>query len=76
MKTAFQLEVTFEQVLDLVKNLPRREKIMLTRELEKEGIESKLNSLLETFRSKDLNLKTINEEVEIVRQILCENKEH
>lgn len=76
MKTAFQLEVTFELVLDLVKNLPRREKIMLTRELEKEGIESKLNSLLETFRSKDLNLKTINEEVEIVRQILCENKEH
>ena len=76
MKTAFQLEVTFEQVLDLVKNLPRREKIMLTRELEKEGIESKLNRLLETFRTKDLSLKTINEEVEIVRQKLYENKKH
>lgn len=70
MKAAFQLEVTFEQVLDLVKKLPRREKILLTKELEKEGIRTKLNRLLENFQTKDLSLKTINEEVEIVRQNL------
>jgi hypothetical protein len=70
MKAAFQLEVTFEQVLDLVKKLPRREKILLTKELEKEGIRTKLNRLLENFQTKDFSLKTINEEVEIVRQNL------
>lgn len=76
MKTALQLEVTFDQVLELVKKLPRQEKIRLTKELEKEGIETRLSNLLETFRTKDLSLKTINEEVEIVRQKIYESQKH
>jgi predicted DNA-binding protein YlxM (UPF0122 family) len=76
MKTALQLEVTFDQVLELVKKLPRQEKIRLTKELEKEGIETRLSYLLETFRTKDLSLKTINEEVEIVRQKIYESQKH
>ncbi|MEO6723541.1 MAG: hypothetical protein ABIN67_24455 [Ferruginibacter sp.] len=76
MKTALQVEITFDQVLALVKQLPKKEKIKLTKELEKEGIESKLSNLLKTFRAKDLNLNTINKEVEIVRQQMYERKKH
>jgi len=74
MKTALQLDVTFDQVLALVRQLPKKEKIKLTRELEKEGIESKLSELLKTFQTSDLSLKTINEEVEIVRQQIYESQ--
>ena len=76
MKTALQVDITYDQVLALVKQLPKREKIKLTKELKKEGIESKLSGLLKTFRSKDLSLKIINEEVEIVRQQIYESQKH
>ncbi len=76
MRTALQVDLSFDQVLALVKQLPTKEKIKLTKELEKEGIESKLSGLLKTFRTKELNLKTINEEVEIVRQLMYDSKKH
>lgn len=68
MKTALQIDITFEQILSMVRQLPRQQKIKLTKELEKDAIDSKLSSLLKTFKTKDLDLKTINEEVESVRQ--------
>ena len=67
MRTALKIDITFDQVLALVKQLPTNEKIKLTKELEKEGIETKLSGLLKTFRTKELSLKAISEEVEIVR---------
>ena len=76
MKAALQVEVTFDQVLALVKQLPIKEKIKLTKELEKEGIETKLSGLLKTFRTRELSLDTINKEVEIVRQQLHESTKH
>jgi hypothetical protein len=76
MKPALQVEITYDQVLALVKQLPKKEKIKLTKELEKEGIESKLSGLLKTFRTKDLSLKTIDEEAEIVRQQIYESQKH
>ncbi len=74
MRTALQVDITFDQVLGLVMQLPRQEKIKLTQELEKEGIETKLSGLLKTFRTNQLSLDTINEEVEIVRQQLYSQK--
>lgn len=74
MRPALKIDITFDQVLALIKQLPTKEKIKLTKELEKEGIETKLSGLLKTFRTKELNLKTINEEVEIVRQKNYESK--
>jgi len=68
MKTVLQIDLTFEQILSMVKQLPRQQKIKLTKELEKEAIDSKLSRLLKTFRTKDLDLDTITEEVESVRQ--------
>ncbi|MCU0323413.1 MAG: hypothetical protein MUE72_13420 [Chitinophagaceae bacterium] len=76
MRTALQVDITFDQILALVKQLPTKEKIKLTKELEKEGIESKLSGLLKTFRTKELSIETINEEVEIVRKHLYESKKY
>jgi len=68
MKTALQIDLTFDQILSMVRQLPKQQKIRLTKELEKEAIDSKLSRLLKTFQTKDLDLKTITEEVENVRQ--------
>ena len=68
MRTALQIDISFDQVLSLVRQLPNKDKIKLTKELEKEGIESKLTRLLGTFKTSELSLATINKEVEIVRQ--------
>jgi hypothetical protein len=76
MKAALQVELTFDQVLGLVRQLPINEKIKLTKELEKEGIESKLAELLKVFKTNKLSLKTIDEEVEIVRQQMYERQKH
>jgi hypothetical protein len=74
MKTALQIDITFEQILSLVRQLPRQQKVKLTEELEKEAIDSKLSSLLKTFKTKELDLKTINEEAESVRQEIYEKQ--
>lgn len=68
MKTALQIDLTFDQILSVVRQLPRQQKIKLTKELEKEAIDTKLSRLLKSFKTKDLDLKTITEEVESVRQ--------
>jgi SMC interacting uncharacterized protein involved in chromosome segregation len=74
MKTSLQLEITYEQILSLIRQLPNQEKIKLTKELEKEVIESKLSQLLQTFKTDELDITTIDEEVEKVRQELYEKR--
>jgi len=76
MKAALQVDLTFDQVLGLVRQLPIKDKIKLTKELEKEGIESKLAELLKVFKTNELSLSTIDEEVEIVRQQMYERQKH
>lgn len=76
MKPPIQLDITFDWALALVRQLPKQEKIKLSKELEKEGIESKLSALLKTFQTKGLSLNTINHEVEIVRQQIYEGQKH
>ncbi len=74
MKTAIQLEITFDQVLSLVKRLPKKDKIRLTKELEKDVVDTKLTKLLKTFQAKDLDLSDIDSEVENVRQEIYEKQ--
>ena len=76
MKTALEIDLTFNQILTIVRQLPKQQKIKLTKELEKEAIGSKLSRLLKTFRTKDLDLKTITEEAEIVRQKIYDRQKH
>ena len=68
MKVALNVNINFEQILFLVKQLPQKDKIKLSQELDKEGIHSKLSSLLKTFKTNELSQEIIDEEVEIVRQ--------
>jgi hypothetical protein len=68
MKSVLQIDLTFDQILSLVKQLPKKQKIKLSKELEKEAIDSKLTRLLKTFKTDELDLKTIDDEVEIVRK--------
>ncbi len=63
----YQLSLNFEQILALVKQLPYPEKMQLSQELEKEVLNSKLTVLLESFRTDELSLETITQEVEAVR---------
>jgi len=74
MKTSLEIDLTFDQILSIVRQLPKQQKIKLTKELEKEAIDSKLSSLLKSFRTDDLDMKTITEEVEIVRQEMYDKK--
>jgi hypothetical protein len=76
MKTALQLDVTFDQVLSMVRQLPRQQKLRLTKELEKDVIDSKLSRLLNTFKTTELDLKTITREVETVRQEIYDAQKH
>jgi hypothetical protein len=63
----YQLPLNFEQVLALVKQLPYPQKLQLSQELEKEVLNSKLTVLLQSFKTDELSLETIDQEVEAVR---------
>jgi hypothetical protein len=63
----YQLPLNFEQVLALVKQLPYPQKLQLSQELEKEVLNSKLIVLLESFKTDELSLETIDQELEAVR---------
>ncbi|MCF1752194.1 type II toxin-antitoxin system VapB15 family antitoxin [Mariniradius sediminis] len=66
----YNIDLEFNQILDLVRQLSKKEKLRLSRELEKEIIDGKLTSLLEAFKTDDLDQETIDREVEIVRSEL------
>jgi len=76
MKTALNIDITFDQVLSIVKQLPVNQKVKLSRELEKEGIRSRLTAILAAFKTDELSLNYINKEVELIRQKIHKNKKH
>jgi hypothetical protein len=68
MKTgSYNIDLEFNQIMDLVRQLSKKEKIKLSRELEKEIIDAKLTSLLRAFKTDELDRSTIDREVELVR---------
>lgn len=71
---SYQLSLNFDQVLALVKQLPYSEKLLLSQELEKEVLNSKLTTILESFKTDELSLETITEEVEAVRSEIYARK--
>lgn len=46
----YQISLNFEQILELVQQLPPAEKLRLSKELEKETRDRKLTELLEAFQ--------------------------
>lgn len=68
MKTeTYNIDLEFSQILKLVKQLSKKEKVRLSKELEKEIIDTKLTELLKAFKTDDLDQSTIDKEVEKVR---------
>jgi predicted DNA-binding protein YlxM (UPF0122 family) len=63
-----------KQILDLVKQLPKSDKMRLSKELEKDTLDQTLTQLLETFKTDELSLETITEEVETVRKEIYEQQ--
>lgn len=63
-----QLSLSFEQVLTLVKQFPEPEKLQLSQELARELLDSKLIALLDSFKTDELSLDRITQEVETVRR--------
>jgi len=68
------VNLTYDQIFSLVKQLPRQQKIRLSEELEKDSIGKQLSSLLTAFKTDELSLNIIDEEVEIVRQQIYERE--
>ncbi|MEI1378252.1 hypothetical protein PQG02_00910 [Nostoc sp. UHCC 0926] len=75
LQNTYQLPLTFEQIFTLVKQLSDSEKLLLSKELEKETLNKKLTHLLEIFQTDELSLKEITEEVEIVRYQIYARKQ-
>jgi predicted DNA-binding protein YlxM (UPF0122 family) len=68
METLLHIDITYEQIPSLVKQMPKQQKIELSKELEKESVSEILTKLLNIFHTEELSLETIDKEVEIVRQ--------
>ncbi len=66
----YQVKLNFSQILQIVKQLPANEKIRISKELEKEAIDSKLTKLLKSFKTNDLTKEMITKECEIAREKL------
>ena len=70
----YQATLNFDQILDLVKQLPKNDKIRLSKELEKDTLDQTLTQLLETFKTDEVSHLTITEEVENVRTEIYEQQ--
>lgn len=68
------MNLSFSQILELVKSLSDEQKIKISRELEREAIGSRLTELLTAFRTDKLSMDEITSEVEKVRQDLYDNR--
>ena len=62
-----QISLSYDQLLNLIKQLPIKEKVELSKELAKETIDTRLSRLLNSFKTDELSFDTITEEVEKVR---------
>lgn len=72
--TVRKKNISFKELVTLVKQLTPKDKIKLSKELEREIINNKFSDLLKVFHSDELDESLINEEVEIVRQQIYETK--
>jgi hypothetical protein len=71
---AYQISLSYKQILDLVRQLPFKEKAKLSRELAKETKDQTLTRLLDTFKTDEISQAEIDKKVEIVRAELYAKK--
>jgi hypothetical protein len=74
---AYKISLKYDQILELVKQLPKKDKAKLSKELAKEAIDTRLTRLLKSFSTDELTEEMINKEVESVRaEIYARKKEN
>ena len=75
MTTAnLSISLNFNQILEIVQQLSDQEKLELNQVLTKDLINKKLTGFLEDFKTDELSLELINQEVETVRsEIYAQN---
>jgi len=75
MTTAnLRISLNFNQILEIVQQLSDQEKLQLNQVLTKDLINKKLTGFLEDFKTDELSLELINQEVETVRsEIYAQN---
>lgn len=74
MKPALQINLSFQQILAVVRQLPAEQKRKLSKALEKDIIDSKLSRLLKTFKTNKITEGEILNEVDFVRGKLYGSK--
>lgn len=72
---AYKISLNYSQILELVRQLPKRDKVKLSKELAKEAIDLRLTRLLKSFSTDEITEDMINLEVENVRSEIYARKE-
>jgi ferric iron reductase protein FhuF len=73
---AFKISLTYNQVLELVRQLPKKDKAKLSNELAKEATDKRLSRLLSAFRTDEISEDEINKEVEKARAAIYAKKQN
>jgi hypothetical protein len=66
----YRVQLKYSQIVQIVRQLPINEKIKLSKELEKDAVNSTLSRLLKSFKTSDLTEDVIAKESDIVRKSL------
>jgi hypothetical protein len=74
MSSALKLSLSFNEILSLIKRLPKKQRVELSRQLEKDVIDSKLSDLMKAFKTDKLSQETIDSETEVVRKKIYETQ--
>lgn len=73
-KNTYKISLSYKQVLELVKQLPKKDKVRLSRELTREVVDSKLTRLLNAFSTEEITEEMIVEEVGKIRTDIYASK--
>lgn len=71
---ALNINLDYNQIVNLVKQLSVRDRIRLSRELTKDTLVTEMQYYLDRFRTNELSEKEILSEVESVRQDIYDQK--
>lgn len=74
-KSTFKITLKYSQIRELVKQLPLRDKIKLSKELAKENIDKRLSELLNAFYTEELTEEEITKAVEAAREDIYKHGE-
>jgi len=73
--SSYKINLTYNQVLDLVRQLPKKDKAKLSNELAKDAVDKRLTRILNSFSAKDISQEEINQEVEEARTEIYAKKQ-